>query len=120
MYNAACMSKAAALLVILLISASSAFGQSRHKKPYSESVSRYDLATPKENDPAVADTEEEKDVLRIETDLVAIPVKVTTKNGQAVPDIRRDEFRVFENGEEQEIVTLIRRTHRFRSHCFWT
>ena len=97
------MVRPAAFLLMLLLSASLAAGQSRHKKPYSESVSRYDVTVPKDEGSKPNGASANDDVLRIETDLIMIPVKVTTKNGRAVPDIRRDEFRVFENGEEQEI-----------------
>lgn len=90
------------VIVFVLLASALAGAQSRHKKPYSESVSQYDISTPRE-EATHKDNNANDDVLRIETDLVMIPVKVTTKNGRAVPDIRRDEFRVFENGEEQEI-----------------
>jgi len=91
------------VLLAFLLSASLAAAQSRHKKPYSESVSRYDVAVPKEDRHETAREPNDNDVIRVETDLIMIPVKVATKNGRAVPDIRQEEFRVFENGEQQEI-----------------
>jgi len=97
------MVRLASFLIVFLFSASLVAGQSRHKKPYSESVSRYDVAVPKEDQQTVEGKASDNDVIRIETDLITIPVKVATKNGRAVPDIRREEFRVFENGEPQEI-----------------
>ncbi|KXK06001.1 MAG: von Willebrand factor type A domain-containing protein [Acidobacteria bacterium OLB17] len=96
------MERAISLIILCIFAASLAAAQSRHKKPYSESVSRYDVAVPKDDGPRSEATPND-DVVRIETDLIMIPVKVATKNGRAVPDIRREEFRVFENGEEQEI-----------------
>lgn len=90
-------------LMALALSASLASGQSRHKKPYSESVSRYDVAVPKEDRQENDQRPSDNDIIRVETDLIMIPVKVATKNGRAVPDIRQEEFRVFENGEQQEI-----------------
>jgi Ca-activated chloride channel homolog len=43
------------------------------------------------------------DVLRIETNLVTIPVSVFDRSGLYVPGIRQEEFSIFENGEQQEI-----------------
>lgn len=43
------------------------------------------------------------DVVRIETSLVTLPVKVNDRRGRVVYGLRRDQFRVFENGIEQEI-----------------
>ncbi len=46
---------------------------------------------------------DEGDVLRVETDLITVPVSVFDRNGLYVPNIRRSEFRIFEDGVEQEI-----------------
>jgi Ca-activated chloride channel family protein len=43
------------------------------------------------------------DVVRINTTLVTVPVSVVDRNGRFVPDLRREDFRVFENGVEQTI-----------------
>lgn len=45
----------------------------------------------------------EGDVLRIDTTLVAVPFSVKDRNGRYVPDLRRQDFRVFEEGVEQKI-----------------
>jgi Ca-activated chloride channel homolog len=45
----------------------------------------------------------EDDVVRVETDLVMIPVQIAERSGKAVSGIRREEFKIFENGIEQEI-----------------
>jgi len=45
----------------------------------------------------------EGDVVRVDTALVTIPVSVRDRNGRYAPDLRRDDFRVFENGVEQQI-----------------
>ncbi len=55
---------------------------------------------------AVAATDEEVeagDVVRIETSLVAVPVSVLDRQGRFIPGLRREDFRVFENGVEQAI-----------------
>ena len=45
----------------------------------------------------------EEEVVRISTTLVAIPVSVFDRGGRFVPDLRREDFRVFEDGVEQEV-----------------
>lgn len=43
------------------------------------------------------------DVVRVNTTLVTVPVSVLDRNGRFVPDLRREDFQLFENGEEQSI-----------------
>ena len=45
----------------------------------------------------------EDDVIRVESNLVTLPVKVSS-HGNIVTGLRREQFQVFENGIEQEIV----------------
>lgn len=45
----------------------------------------------------------EDEILKVETNLVTIPVSVFDRNGLYIPNLRRDEFKIFENGKEQEI-----------------
>lgn len=45
----------------------------------------------------------EGDVVRIDTTLVTVPVSIMDRQGRFVPDLRREDFRVFENGIEQQI-----------------
>jgi VWFA-related protein len=46
----------------------------------------------------------EEDVVRVDTTLVTLPVKVTNRQGQVAYGLQQPQFRVFENGFEQEIV----------------
>ena len=41
--------------------------------------------------------------IRARTELVVVPVTVKSDSGQLVPDLRREEFRVLEDGVEQEL-----------------
>jgi VWFA-related protein len=43
------------------------------------------------------------DVVRIDTSLVSVPVSVLDRQGRFIPGLRREDFRVFENGVEQAI-----------------
>jgi VWFA-related protein len=45
----------------------------------------------------------ENDVVRVNTTLVTIPVSVMDRNGRFIPDLRQQEFRVFEDGVEHEV-----------------
>src|SRR5690242_4054882 len=45
----------------------------------------------------------EGDVIRFDTALVTVPVSVMDRNGRYVPQLRREQFRLEENGVEQKI-----------------
>ena len=60
------------------------------------------------SDPAgVADAGPEEvsegDVVRVNTSLVTVPVSVLDRQGRFIPNLQREDFRVFENGVEQSI-----------------
>lgn len=46
---------------------------------------------------------QEIDVVRVNTTLVTLPVRVKDRNGKFIPTLRREEFRIYEDGVEQEI-----------------
>ncbi|MEK6280735.1 MAG: VWA domain-containing protein [Acidobacteriota bacterium] len=45
----------------------------------------------------------EGDVVRVETSLVSVPVSVLDRQGRFIPDLKREDFTVFENGVQQPI-----------------
>ncbi len=45
----------------------------------------------------------EGDVVRIDTNLVTVPVSVLDRDGRYISDLRREQFKAFENGVEQKI-----------------
>ena len=45
----------------------------------------------------------EDDVVKVETNLVTIPVSVFDRNGLYIPNLKQEDFKIFENGVEQEI-----------------
>ena len=47
--------------------------------------------------------DEDGEVLQVETSLVTIPVSVFDRNGLYIPNLRRTDFKIFDNGAEQEI-----------------
>ncbi len=46
---------------------------------------------------------DENEVVRVNTTLVTIPVTVLDRDGKYVPSVRQDEFRIFEDGVQQDI-----------------
>ena len=57
--------------------------------------------------PVVADNGPEEvdagDVIKVDTTLVTIPVSVTDRNGRYIPNLRKDDFRLWEDGVEQQV-----------------
>lgn len=45
----------------------------------------------------------EGDILRVSTTLVTVPVSVLDRNGKYVPNLRQKDFRIYEDGVEQEV-----------------
>jgi Ca-activated chloride channel family protein len=46
---------------------------------------------------------DENDVVRISTSLITVPAEVMDRNGRYIGNLRKDDFRIFENGVEQEL-----------------
>lgn len=46
---------------------------------------------------------DDEDVLTVDTPLVTVPVRAMDRSGRFVPDLKREDFRLFEDGVEQEI-----------------
>ena len=60
------------------------------------------VAQPQQSAPSKPSTPAD-DVIRVETSLVMLPVRVSERSGKVVYGLGREQFRVFENGVEQEI-----------------
>ena len=57
-------------------------------------------STPTNNDPEEVG---EGDVVRVNTTLVTIPVTVMDRSGRFIPNLRQQEFRIYEDGVEHEV-----------------
>lgn len=82
------------------------FGQSGRVPIYSESsptLERKDSTKQETSGQNKTKKTDDDEVIRVETDLIIVPTQITERNGRAVTDIRRQEFKIFENGIEQEI-----------------
>lgn len=53
-----------------------------------------------------AQEQEKRDVVRIVTNLVAIDVIVTDKNGKQVTDLKPEDFEIFEDGKKQQLTNF--------------
>ena len=105
------MKKLLVLLVVvllpLMVNAQSGRNKGGAPKPATEKPSAEKTTEP---DPGVnesrinADGETvEGDVIRTDTSLVTVPVTVMDRSGRYVPQLRREQFRILENGVEQKI-----------------
>ena len=84
-------------IALFIASASIAFGQSGRQTSYSESTTRI---KPKPVEAAVPAGD---DTIKVETDLVTVPVRVTSRDSRPLTDFKQTEFRLFENGVEQKV-----------------
>jgi VWFA-related protein len=71
---------------------------SSNRLPASQSSSQ--TSKPTNDDPEEVG---ENDVVRVDTTLVTIPVSVMDRNGRFIPNLRQQEFRVYEDGVEHEV-----------------
>jgi VWFA-related protein len=71
----------------------------RRAKPDGKS----DAGKPAANAPAAAAADDGDEVLKVDTSIVTVPVSVYDRNGLYIPHLRKTDFKVFEDGVEQEI-----------------
>lgn len=100
------------IAVLVLAGAASVDAQAARTRAYSESrvvterVSSAAAGASASKDASNASASVEKpdlDVIKIETDLVIVPFRVTDKRGRVITDIKEDEVRIFEDDEQREI-----------------
>ena len=53
--------------------------------------------------PAATPPESDNEVIRVETNLVTLPVSVLDRDGRFISGLRQNEFKIFEDGVEQKI-----------------
>ncbi len=54
-------------------------------------------------EPQVAEEVGDDEVVRVNTSLVTIPVSVLDRDGRYIPNLLKEDFRIFEDGTEQEV-----------------
>ncbi|HEU4509852.1 MAG TPA: VWA domain-containing protein [Pyrinomonadaceae bacterium] len=115
------------LLSLLSTSMSVGFGQGRPRRVGQQSSSQIETTTPApqptrppvlgganypnnrqpepQSDPEPTGPEEVDagDIIRVNTTLITIPVSVMDRDGRYIPNLQKEEFRVWEDGVEQEV-----------------
>lgn len=94
--------------IILWAGMSDLQAQSRRATPadLGKANKRVERATPTPTPPAEqsdSELQDDAEVIKVNTQLVSIPVRVMDKKGRFIGGLQKDDFKVFENGEEQEI-----------------
>jgi len=75
------------------------FPANKNKTPKKEAKKDAQTATPNLNTQA----SEDEEAIKVETNLVTIPVAVTDRSGFYITDLKQSEFKIFEDGVEQEV-----------------
>jgi VWFA-related protein len=84
------MNKSTAVLLLLVSLLVSSDALARQQK------------SPAPGAPQSADDDDDE-VVRVSTALVTVPVSVMDRQGKFIPDLRREDFRIYEDGVEQEV-----------------
>jgi VWFA-related protein len=61
------------------------------------------IEPPKLSDAQAGEAKHDEEILRVETNLITIPVSVFDRNGLYIPGLRQNDFKIFEDGVEQTI-----------------
>lgn len=99
-YNHAILSSKGTFLLICVLLVVPAAAQSNNNRKYSESVPTLERSPAESKRPKSV---EDPDTIRVETDLIVVPTQVTDRSGRTIIDLKRGEFKVYENGVEQEL-----------------
>ena len=93
------------LLVSMAAAARAQSGRNRNVPVEGGGANRPTANDSKGDEPAAAAEPEEVEgeVVSVNTSLVTIPVSVRDRQGRYAPDLRREDFRVYENGVEQRV-----------------
>src|SRR6202162_1407633 len=92
--------KTALMVAALLLAAS--FAELKAQPPQDSAGS----ASPAQDTPSSPQQSDVQTSIRIPVDQVIVPVTVKDVGGRLVPDLRRDEFRIFEDNIEQRIASF--------------
>jgi VWFA-related protein len=85
------------IIYIVSLVASLAAGQSGRVGSYSEITVKKKVAHTR------LDERGSEDEIKVDTDLVTIPMRVTTRDMKAIVDLKQSDFRIFEDGFERKV-----------------
>jgi Mg-chelatase subunit ChlD len=98
----ASLSRRARAVALILIIATTGFGQDSRKPSQSEPLKKTQPATPPTAPPG---KEEQQDpAIKLEATLVTVPVIASDRDGRYIPDMSREDFTLYEDDTKQEIV----------------
>jgi len=88
-------------VALILILAGSGFGQADRKSTQTEPSGKTKSVTP---EPLTDKYEKQDQTIKLEATLITVPVVASDRDGKYIPDMRREEFSLREDGVNQEIV----------------
>jgi Ca-activated chloride channel family protein len=95
------------LLLSIFLSVLPAIGQEQTKqRPRRVSEAETQSTTPKGSPVSSPEDVDEGDVVRVDTQLVSVPAVVKNNSGRPVPGLRRENFLVYEDGQQQSIANF--------------
>ncbi len=94
--------RAAAVTLILML-ATVCFGQAGRRPPQGEPVKKTQPAAP-EAPLNETPSDKQDQAIKLEATLVTVPVIASDRDGRYIPDMRREDFTLHEDGVKQEIV----------------
>lgn len=105
----------ALLMAMLTIAAADIRGQSGRGVAPSGAEQKRNRRDPQTvpTPPVAAESEADGDVIKVETDLVTVPIRVLDKKGRFVGGLQKEDFKVFDEGAEQEIAHFASETEPF-------
>jgi len=91
-------------VALILILATFCFGQAARRPPQGEPAKKTQPATPEpqRNNPEQRDQQDQ--AIKLEATLVTVPVIASDRDGRYIPDMRREDLTLHEEGVRQEIV----------------
>lgn len=90
--------------VIVLTLVVIALAQAGNKPPPAEPAKKANQSQPAKPEVAPSSDQQQPDAVKLGTTLVTAPVIASDRNGLYIPDMRKEEFTVFEDGVKQEVI----------------
>jgi len=90
-----------AVVFLILLQATFGLGQVQKKSPQTEPVKKTQSVP---NETASPKEDQQDQVIKLEATLVMVPIIASDRDGRYVPDMRREDFSLHEDGTKQEIV----------------
>jgi len=91
----------AGILILIVLEASFGLGQAQSKSSQTEPVKKSQSAAA---EAARAKEDQQDQAIKLEATLVMVPVIASDRDGRYIPDMRREDFNLHEDGAKQEVV----------------